>query len=210
MVEYFGYQNGNTNQDPIIATVYNTSSYVVGTVGKNYNVVELAMGAKSKGGTQAHVRTALYDNSKNLVCQGDAEILVNSTTNTWWTHTSFIGTTEIVGGNSFYIVCTRDGSDVYPWLLGSGSLQYINPTEYTGGFPATIAGGENYPRTYNIRVGVTEVASSTSIPVLLAALGEYCLLGGFLGLYEILKRMIQRHSMIMRPSGLLVPRMVGE
>lgn len=164
MPTYFGQQTGDGWDDNTNRCYFNANKIFTCPGSGPQTIVELAIYAK-KMTNNAPTRVAIYDTSLNKICQGDAAITINSETEQWWTHTSFTGTTQIVGGTdyvlaiawgatNFYLYCdTTNGSD--------GDYEYVG-ADYTGGFPATLVPDFTGSRLYCIRCGVDPAAGGLS------------------------------------------------
>jgi hypothetical protein len=138
----------------------------------NQTVVSLGLHAKSGGGTPGNVRIAIYTAAHSLIAQGSAEISVNSVTHQWWEHTAFVDSggspisPVLTGGVQYDLVFGGDSNDVYIARdFGSSGDYTCGPTDYTGGFPATLNDGDNTVWLVNIRCGVDPAGGGLSIPV---------------------------------------------
>lgn len=128
-------------------------------------LVELSAYVKHQDGyTPGNLRVAIYDTSKNLIAQGNAEVLVSDTTLGWKGH---IGAANIdpnpcnlTGGVSYIFAFTRDSAYTYDYYrtLTSGTL-YATSADYTGGFPDPITVSTSLGRSYSVRGGVEAAAA---------------------------------------------------
>lgn len=175
MAEYFGYNNTTglfTVQSGAALWLRNSvyswtdASFTCPGTGSR-SLTELALYCKSNGGTPGHILVAIYDTSLNLIAEGSTELTVSSTTAGWVTHSAFVdpagspSTPSLTGGTDYVLVFTTDSTDITLYYTNgtSGDTRYAL-TDYTAGFPDTIATGTSFTRRYPIRAGVDTPSGS--------------------------------------------------
>jgi hypothetical protein len=160
-IEYFGNNaNGTDAQSPNGSAWSNDNVNIIYTCPGSGTMDVKELGARVYTGSTGNIRMAIYDTSKNLICQGNAEIDVNGSGSNWVSHTSFTGTAQLTGGTAYLLVITADSSNVSCWDDTVTSGYIIRETgELTGGFSATLTLGSNDVRKWCIRCGVEAAAA---------------------------------------------------
>ncbi len=136
------------------------------------NVVSLSVWCKAVVGGLHNIRCSVYDlvtSIYNLVCQHSVEVSVASTSAGWVGRSQAIawyGTyTKLVGGRTYYLAFSADdaaGDEIIYYMIGAqtaGDYMYTL-TDYTGGYPATLADDVNYDRHFFISCGTEPFASA--------------------------------------------------
>lgn len=174
---------GNINSDgtplagysfdfPGVSTFWNRTSVVPftcpGTGQRTLSSLEVY--AKTRGSPHGNVRMALfrfdiYTGTNILICQWNAEVLVNSATEQWWGgSTPLTGTTTLTGGLKYLIVVSTDSASGLV-NLGYTSLTNAsdsNSTDYTNsGFADGLSGSGS---TMRVAVRATVQAGGGSPP----------------------------------------------
>ncbi len=106
-----------------------------------------------------NIRLAIYDTSKNLVCQGSAAVTVVSSTGAWEGH---VGVSNIspnpcnLSASTAYKLAATGDTNAYVNDVDTGSsgdMEEIG-TNYTSGFPASMGSGSDSTRKLTIRVQI--------------------------------------------------------
>jgi len=117
---------------------------------------KLGLYAKTRGSPHGNVRLAVYDTSLNLICEGSAEILINSATEQWWDHVAFTGTPTLTGGTNYIIAASIDSSLIsYAYTSVTNASKALSSTDYTGGYPDPIGAGSTDSIKLAVRAYVT-------------------------------------------------------
>lgn len=121
-------------------------------------ICEISIRARTAGGTPGNVRMAVYSaDSATLICQGSAEVSVNSTT-AWWAHVypNLTGTCQLEASTDYVLAVSGDSTDVQLGYdsVTSGDYQSSNVDYTDTGFPTPLPGGTNSSTSIHIRVGV--------------------------------------------------------
>lgn len=163
MPTYFGYTAGSSSATQDAAQWVRNKAYITGfscpDVG--YQVVkELSLDVAWLSGT-SHIRLAVYSAEHILVCQGVAEVTVVAG-RSWQGHLTQADITPnpavLTGGKQYDLAVAFDSvvSNAVTVYYGAGSSgDYVyGATDYTGGFPASLADGSDIASRFNIRCGV--------------------------------------------------------
>jgi hypothetical protein len=163
---YFGFCNSSTGAGTGVAhcgyawgSQWTTAGYVCPGTGDQTLVT---LGIEADGADTTHIRMAIYNTSRGLVCYATSEkdsavgwVSWDNTEITW-----VIGT-KLTGGTAYLLVVSADGN---PGALGTGSLpadtlRYISNEYTSSAFADPIAAGTGYTTEYNMRCGVEPAAA---------------------------------------------------
>jgi hypothetical protein len=122
-------------------------------------VKELSAYVKSLGGTPGNIRVVVYSAAHSKICEGSAQVSVNSTTAGWRGHLDQASISPnpatLVGGTQYDIGVTFDGADTdIAFTNGSAGDYTYGAADYTGGWPASLADGSSQTERVNVRCGV--------------------------------------------------------
>ena len=165
-VAYFGFTAGWDDAQPCQYTFSNDNSNIVFTCPNSGTQDVKELGAYVYANQSGHIRLALYDTSRNLICQGSAEMDVALiTSHGWQTHTEFVDadgepvSPTITGGTNYIIALAGDTSNAYIWCTGVTSGWMKRDDEYTGGYPASLPWFTTWEKKFGVRCGVEASAA---------------------------------------------------
>lgn len=188
ITNWFGYCNANGSNKAAYTNgtgpiewwgfnTYTTGFTCPGAGDTEWQVDELSIYVASRTGS-GNIRLAVYDTGRNLICQGSGQEAVADVTNTWQGHTNGDGSditwnspnTHLVGGTTYLLIVTWDADNSFLFAYDNGSAGDTTYafTDYTGGFPTSIAAGTNCGTTYSrvaLRCGVEEIGGGESTPI---------------------------------------------
>ncbi len=146
-------------------------SYVTGFAcpGSGNQIVKDLSFYCQKGAAASHLQLGVFDASRNLICQGTAEVALTATAG-WQGHLTQADITPnpaiLIGGVTYYLASSIDQTDVNVWYdAGAADAWTAAGVDYTGGFPASLADGVNAGVIFSIRCGVDP---AVPIPIAMA------------------------------------------
>ena len=168
---YFGYNNSSPQYSwKDDAQWYRNRNYIDGFVcpGSGHQAVKEISAYVSMPSGSGNIRCAVFDTSGNLISQGTAEVAVTGTDPAWHGHLTQANITpnpcNLTGGVQYDIALAWDSASMQFYFdnasAGDGTYAY---TDYTGGFPASLADATQTDVILCIRCGVEAAAVGLSL-----------------------------------------------
>lgn len=163
-ITYFGKnENGSDVHSATTYTYSNDNSNIVYTCPGSGSQEVKELGVRVYSESTGYIRLAIYDASLDLVCQGSAQIDVESLVSggsAWVSHTSFVDfsgdpTTPILTGGTAYVFALTCSATCNIWKddVTSGWMKY-DSDDGLDGFLETLSQDSSNTREYCWRCGV--------------------------------------------------------